>query len=66
MSEIAIIRQDFAKSVFEVHGNDAQGHAVLRKRLRRSQLLDLFGRLEPCVVEMEACVGAHYWEREIG
>lgn len=66
MSETTITGLDLAKSVFHVHGADAQGHAVLRKKLRRSQLLDFFGRLEPCVVAMEACGGAHYWGREIG
>lgn len=66
MSETTITGLDLAKSVFHVHGADAQGHAVLRKKLRRSQLLDFFGRLEPCFVAMEACGGAHYWGREIG
>jgi len=66
MSEITIIGLDLAKTTFQVHGADAQGRAVLRKKLRRSQLLDFFGRLEPCVVAMEACGGAHYWGREIG
>lgn len=66
MSEISIIGLDLAKNVFQAHGADVQGQAVLRKKLRRAQLLDFFSRQKPCIVAMEACGGAHHWGREIG
>ncbi len=66
MSEIIIVGLDLAKNVFQVHGADAAGRAVLRKKLRRDQVLAFFGRLPTCVVAMEACGGAHFWGREIG
>ena len=66
MSEIITVGLDLAKNVFQVHGADAAGRAVLRKKLRRAQVLEFFGQLPPCVVAMEACGGAHFWGREIG
>ena len=66
MSEIITVGLDLAKNVFQVHGTDAAGGAVLRKKLRRTQVLGFFEALPPCVVAMEACGGAHYWGREIG
>jgi transposase len=54
-----------AKNVFQVHATDAAGKPVLRKQLRRSQMLKFFGGLEPCIVGMEACGSAHYWAREL-
>ena len=66
MSEIITVGLDLAKNVFQVHGADAAGGAVLRKKLRRTQVLGFFEALPPCVVAMEACGGAHYWGREIG
>ncbi len=66
MSEIITVGLDLAKNVFQVHGADASGRAVLRKKLRRDQVLAFFCQLEPCVVAMEACGGAHFWGREIG
>jgi len=66
MSEIITVGLDLAKNVFQVHGADAAGRAVLRKKLRRSQVLEFFGQLPACVVAMEACGGAHFWGREIG
>jgi len=66
MSEITTVGLDLAKNVFQVHGADASGHAVLRKKLRRDQVLAFFGQLRPCVVAMEACGGAHFCGREIG
>ena len=66
MSEIITVGLDLAKNVFQVHGADAAGGAVLRKKLRRMQVLAFFEALPPCVVAMEACGGAHYWGREIG
>jgi transposase len=56
---------DLAKSVFQVHGVDAQGKVVVTKRLRRDAVLAFFANLPPCVVGMEACAGSHFWAREI-
>jgi transposase len=65
MSEIITVGLDLAKNVFQVHGADGAGQAVLRKKLRRDQVLAFFGQMPPCVVAMEACGGAHFWGREI-
>ena len=66
MSEIITVGVDLAKNVFQVHGADGAGRTVLRKKVRRMQVLQFFSQLPPCVVAMEACGGAHYWGREIG
>jgi len=66
MSEITTVGLDLAKHVFQVHGADASGRMVLRKKLRRDQVLAFLGQLPCCVVAMEACGGAHFWGREIG
>ena len=66
MEQISMIGMDLAKSVFEVHGADQTGQPILRKKLRRGQVLESFARLPRCVVAMEACCSAHYWGREIG
>jgi transposase len=55
---------DIAKNVFHLHGTDARGKRVLKKRLRRDQLLTFMQNLPPCLVGMEACGGAHYWARK--
>ena len=47
------------------HGVDAEGATVLRKQLRRAQVLAFFSRLRPCLVGLEACATAHYWAREL-
>ncbi len=65
MSEITAIGLDLAKQVFQVHGADASGRVVIRKQLRRAQVLEFFGRQPRCVVAMEACSTAHFWGREI-
>lgn len=56
---------DIAKQVFQVHGVDYQDKVVLRKQLRRIQMLSFFATLPPCLIGMEACGGAHYWAREL-
>ncbi len=56
---------DIAKSVFQVHGEDASGQVVVQKRLRRSQVLPFFAGLEPALLGIEACGSAHYWAREL-
>ena len=65
MSEITTIGLDLAKRVFQVHGVDEAGTAVVRKRLRRGQVLGFFAGLPPCLVGMEACATAHHWAREL-
>lgn len=65
MSDIIRIGVDTSKSVFQLHGVDAAEQPVLRKQLRRRDMLAFFGRLPPTKVGMEACGGAHYWAREL-
>ncbi|MGF6862737.1 hypothetical protein ABIE69_003327 [Rhodobacteraceae bacterium MBR-64] len=66
MSEITTVGLDLAKNVFQMHGADASGGVVLRKKLRRDQVLAFFSQMPPCVVAMEACGGAHFRGCEIG
>lgn len=66
MSDITTVGLDLAKNVFQVHGADGAGRAVLRKKLRRAQVLEFFSQLPPCVVAMEACGGAHFATRTFG
>ena len=63
--QITTIGLDLAKQIFQVHAADASGAVVLRKRLRRSQVLEFFASLPPCLVGMEACATAHHWAREL-
>ena len=63
--KVTTIGLDLAKSVFQVHGVDKAGNAVLRRQLRRDQVLAFFVKLQPCVIGMEACGGAHYWSRQL-
>lgn len=65
MGEITLIGLDLAKSVFQLHGVNGAGAAVLRRKVSRSQMLKTFAAIDPCVVAMEACGSAHYWAREI-
>ncbi|NIU61740.1 MAG: IS110 family transposase [Pseudomonas stutzeri] len=65
MNEVTTIGVDLAKSVFQVHGVDASGQVVLRRQLRRSQVLPFFDKQAACVVGLEACATAHHWAREI-
>jgi transposase len=63
--EIATIGLDIAKRVFQAHGVDAAGKAVLRRKLQRADVLRFFKSLSPCLVGIEACGTAHHWAREI-
>jgi transposase len=65
MSKVSTIGLDIAKHVFQVHGVDAEGAVVLRRKLRRADVLAFFGGTEPCLVGIEACATAHYWARSI-
>jgi len=62
--QITTIGLDIAKNVFQVHGIDAAEKVIVRKQLRRSQVLAFFKAVPPCLVGMEACATAHYWARE--
>jgi transposase len=64
MAEITTIGLDLAKHVFQAHGVDAAGCAVMKKRLRRAEVLTFFKQLSACLVAMEACAGAHHWARQ--
>jgi transposase len=64
--QVSTVGLDIAKNVFQVHRLDEHGRTVLRRKVRRDQLLKLFGGLEPCLVGMEACATAHHWARELG
>ena len=63
--EITTIGLDLAKSIFQVHGVDASGNVVIRKALRRSQVLPFFQRTPRCLVGIEACGTSHHWAREL-
>ena len=63
--QVTTIGLDIAKNVFQVHGIDPAEKVVIRKQLRRSQVLEFFKVLSPCLVGMEACATAHYWAREL-
>ena len=65
MGDITTIGLDLAKSVFQVHAVDEVGRIVMRKRLRRSQVLAFFAEIPPCLIGLEACATAHYWAREL-
>jgi transposase len=62
---ISTIGLDIAKNVFQVHGIDAAEKVVVRKQLRRGQVMKFFEAVPPCLVGMEACATAHYWAREL-
>ena len=64
--QVSIVGLDIARQVFQLHGVDANGNVLLRKRLKRSQVLGFFANLPRCLVGLEACGGAHYWARTIG
>lgn len=63
--QITTLGIDLAKSVFQLHGVDADGTIILQKKLRRGAVLDFLGKLEPCLIGIEACPTAQFWAREI-
>ena len=65
MTKITTVGLDLAKLVFQVHGADQDGRPVVRKKLRRGQVLGFFAELPPCLIGLEACASAHYWAREL-
>ncbi len=65
MNKVTTIGVDLAKNVFQVHGVDASGEVVIRKPLRRRQVMPFFGKLTPCLIGVEACATSHHWAREL-
>src|SRR6201987_695786 len=65
MQAVTTIGLDIAKSVFQVHGVDADGNVVVRRQLRRGRVLAFFQKLPPCLAGIEACASSHYWSREL-
>src|ERR1700761_5555095 len=63
--QITTIGLDLAKNWFQVHGVDADGKAVVRRKLRRSEVTKFFKPLSPCLIGIEACATAHHWAREL-
>src|SRR5215203_6941367 len=65
MSTVTTIGLDIAKSVFQVHGISATGEVLIRRQVRRGQVLKFFASLSPCLIGIEACASAHHWSREL-
>jgi transposase len=65
MGQAITIGLDIAKSVFQVHGIDESGAVVIRKQVRRAQLLAFFAKVPACLIGIEACATAHHWAREL-
>jgi len=64
MKKITVIGIDIAKNVFQLHAVGSEGTVVLRRQLRRGQVLGFFAKLDPCLIGLEACATSHYWARE--
>jgi len=65
MHTVTTIGLDIAKSVFQVHGVDAQGQVAIRRQLKRRYVLAFFAKLPPCLIGIEACASSHHWSREL-
>ena len=65
METITTIGLDIAKSVFQVHGINAEGEVAMRRRLPRGRVIAFFAKLPRCLVGIEACNTSHYWAREL-
>ncbi len=65
MQAVTTIGLDIAKSVFQVHGVDAEGHVIIRRKLKRRYVAAFFQKLPPCLVGIEACASSHHWSREL-
>jgi transposase len=65
MQAVRTIGLDIAKSVFQVHGVDAEGNIVVRRKLKRRHIIPFFQKLPPCLVGIEACASSHHWAREL-
>ena len=65
MQAVTTIGFDIAKSVFQVHGVDSVGQVLIRRQLKRRQVIAFFQKLPACLVGIEACASSHYWSREL-
>ena len=65
MQAITVVGLDIAKSVFQVHGVDAQGSVAVRRQIKRRYLVAFFKKLPSCLVGIEACATSHHWSREL-
>src|SRR5262245_58537354 len=65
LTTVTTIGLDIAKSVFQVHGVDAEGKVSIRQQLKRARMVPFFSKLPPCVVGIEACASGHHWAREL-
>ena len=65
MKEITTVGLDLAKNLFQVHAVDENGAVLVRRQVRRAQVLLFFSRLHPCLIGIEACAGARHWAREL-
>lgn len=63
MTNITLLGIDIAKNVFQLHGVDKTGRAILQKKIYRHELTSFIAQLPVCIIAMEACRGAHYWAR---
>jgi transposase len=62
--KVHVLGVDLAKNVFQLHGVDRKGRCVLVRRVRRELLMNLIAELDPCLIGIEACTGAFYWQRQ--
>jgi transposase len=65
MEKVSIVGLDIAKNSFHAHGAAGDGSKLFSRALPRGRVLEFFGHIEPCIVALEACAGAHFWSREI-
>jgi transposase len=63
--KVTTLGLDLAKNVFQVHGIDDTGKVMVRRSLRRRQMIPFFAKLEPCLIGIEACGTSHFWAREL-
>lgn len=65
MNIVTTIGIDLAKNVFQVHGIDVEGTVIIRRKLKRSQMLPFFKKQPPCLIGIEACTTSHHWGRQL-
>src|SRR6201982_2263676 len=65
MQTVTTVGLDIAKSVFQIHGIDAAGNVIVRRKLKRRYVLPFFQKLAPCLIGIEACASSHHWSRQL-
>jgi transposase len=65
MDDVTLVGIDLGKHSFHLHGQDAKGKAVFRKKMNHKQLIEFFATFHACVVVMEACAGSHHMARKL-